>query len=200
MYSFAYLWCIVFELQSIRSKVSLFAVFSSTGVKFWKMIWFSWEASQIVRLAIHIEKQKSFHYVGCHHIWEITHVGGNICCFHRFPWSSMDMYPFHYITMSRRSKKYVKLFLIWILVLHQTVWHQFCKSLTIFQNLTPVELNIAKNETFDLFYYNSRTRRLRYVKHCIFWIIMSLRNTLVTILDRLDQIRNLTPMWPYGGA
>ena len=173
MYSFAYLWCIVFELQSKRSKVSLFAIFSSTGVKFWKMIWFSSEASQIVRLAIHIEKQNSFHYLGCHHIWEITHAGGNICRFHRFPWSSMDMYPFHYIAMSRRSKKYVKLFLIWILVLHRTVWHQFCKSLAILQNLTPVELKIAKNETFDLFDYNSRTRRLRYVKLYIFRIIMS---------------------------
>ena len=108
------------------------------------MIQFSWEASQIVRLAIHIEKQKSFHYLGCHHVCEITHAGGNICRFHRFPWSSMGMYPFHYITMSRRSKKYVKLFLIWILVLHWTVWHQLCKSLTIFQNLTPVELKIAK--------------------------------------------------------
>ena len=127
-----------------------FAIFSSTGVKFWKLIRFSWEASQIVRLDIHIEKQNSFHCLGCHHIWEITHAGGNICCFHRFPWSSMNMYPFHYITMSRRSKKYVKLFLIWILVLHRTVWHQFCKSFTIFQNLTPVELKVAKNDTFDL--------------------------------------------------
>ena len=114
------------------------------------MIRFSWEASQIVHLAIHIEKQNSFHYLGCHRIWEITHAGGNICRFHRFPWSSMDVYPFHNITMSRKSKKYVKLFLIWILVLHRTDWHQFCKSLTIFQNLTPVELKIAKNETFDL--------------------------------------------------
>ena len=88
MYSFVYLWCIVFRVTIKRSKVSLFAIFSSTGVKFWKMIWFSWEAFQIVRLAIHIEKQNSFHYLGCHHIWEITHAGGNICRFHRFPWSS----------------------------------------------------------------------------------------------------------------
>ena len=87
----------------------------------------------------------------------------NICRFHRFPWSSVDMYPFHYITMSRRSKKYVKLFLIWILVLHQTVWHQFCKSLSIFQNLTPVELNSKKkNKTFDLFDYCSRTDMSNY--------------------------------------
>ena len=47
------------------------------------MIPFSWETSQIVRLAIHIEKQNSFPYLGCHHIWEITHAGGNICRFHR---------------------------------------------------------------------------------------------------------------------
>ena len=149
-----------FRVTIKKVKVSLFAIFSSTGVKFWKMTRFSWEASQIVRLAIHTEKQNSFHYLGCHHIWEITHARGNICRFHRFPWSSMDMTPFHYITMSRRSKKYVKLFLIWIPVLHRTVWHQLCKSLTIFQNLT-LELKIAKNETFDLFDYNLRTRRLR---------------------------------------
>ena len=40
MYSFAYLWCIVFKLYSKRSKVSLYAIFSSTGVKFWKLIRF----------------------------------------------------------------------------------------------------------------------------------------------------------------
>ena len=136
----------MYSFRVIIKKVKglTFAIFSSTGVKFWQMIRFSWEASQIVCLAIHIDKQNSFHYLGCHHIWEFTHAEAIICRFHRSPWSSIDMYPFHYITMSRRSKKYVKLFLIWILALHRTVWHQFCKSLTIFQNLTPVELKNSK--------------------------------------------------------
>ena len=65
----------------------------------------------------------------------------------------MDMYPFHYITISRRSKKYVKLYR----------FDNFSKT-----NLTPVELKITTNETFDLFDYNLRTRRLRYVKLYIF--------------------------------
>ena len=95
--------------------------------------------------------------------------------------------PFHYITMSRRSKKYVKLFLIWILVFHRTVWHQFCKSLTISQHLTPVELKIAKKWDF--------------------WPFL----TIIRELDVLDMsnytffecpeeyISKFDPMWPYGG-
>ena len=38
----------------------------------------------------------------------------------------------------------------------------------IFQNLTHVELKIAKSETFDLFYYNSKTIHHRYAQLYIF--------------------------------
>ena len=36
---------------------------------------------------------------------------------------------------------------------------------SFFQNLTPVELKIAKSETFDLFDYNSKTIHHRYVNY-----------------------------------
>ena len=154
------------------------------------MIRFSWEASQIVRIVLHIEKQNSFHYLGCHHIWEIIHAGVIYVASidsHGVQWTC-TLFTTLPCQGEVRSKKNVKLFLIWILILHRTVWHQFGKSLTIFQNLTPVTLRIAKNETVDLLaitreldvsdmsnytFSDSRTRRLRYVKLYNFWIVMS---------------------------
>ena len=97
-----------------------------------KMIRFSWEASQIVRLAIHIGKQNDFHYLRCHHIWEITHAGVIYVASidsHGVQWTCTL---FTTLPRLREVKKYLKLFLIWILVLPRTVWHQFCNSLTFF--------------------------------------------------------------------
>ena len=73
-------WFSSYNQKGQRSHFLLFLpLSSSSGVKFWKMIRFSWEASQIVRLAIHIEKQNSFHYLGCHHMrndtcWGVIYV------------------------------------------------------------------------------------------------------------------------------
>ena len=53
--------------------------------------------------------------------------------FHRFRWNLIDLYSFHYNTMSRRRNSCTKIFQIWIPVQHRTVWYQFCKKVEIFK-------------------------------------------------------------------
>ena len=53
-------------------------------------------------------------------------------------------------------------------IARQTIWDASHENQIIFQNLTPVELKIAKSETFDLFDYNSKTIRHKYAKLYIF--------------------------------
>ena len=107
------------------------------------LIWvqFSWEPFQIVHFAICIAKQNSFHYLGCHHIdhiWEITHAGVvyvDSIGFHGIQWICTI-----FTTLPCQGKvrsRDVKLFLIWIVVLHQTVWHQFCKKIDKFSKFDP---------------------------------------------------------------
>ena len=52
----------------------------------------------------------------------------------------------------------------------------------IFQNLTPVQLKIAKSETFDLFDYNSKNYTSQICKTIHFLIPYVKRNALVRVL------------------